>query len=189
MKKQKKSNSWRGGRGRAPMIYQIQPGDMRLVQWYDGSYEWISKDQLYKTFNRFTCWDVRGLNCFPTRRSAEKAIMKMAHTVTLSRMQRKSHKHKYGRIKIWVYPASKKPLPPLKSSARFVPTGTLITFTSEVSIYNLDDFEDPNRTSRRVDKGSLGFVCHSSKDGLLTKVFSDNFSGWIETKYLSEVNT
>ena len=189
MKKQKKSNSWRGGRGRAPMVYQIQPGDMRLVQWYDGSYEWISRDQSYKTFNRYTCWNEKGINCFPTRRSAEKAIMKIANSVTLSRTQRKSHKHRYGRIKTWTYPASKKPLPPLKSSARFVPSGTLIAFTCAVTIYNLDDFEDPNRASKGVDKGTLGLVCHSSKDGLLTKVFSDNFLGWIETKYISEVDT
>ena len=183
MKNLKKSNSWRGGRGRSRVSYQIFPDTMQLIRWYDGSYEWILKTQTQKICNKTSAFEVKGHNTFPTRRSAERAINKLPCAVTLQ----KAKSNSYWCIKGWLYPASKKPLPPIASSARHFLPGSLIAFSSDLSLYDFDLSDLLIRSTHWVVKGTFGIVLSSPEDGLITQVFSDNFSGWVESKYLCEV--
>lgn len=185
MKKSKRLNSWRGGRGRSRVEYCIYPTGMSLVKWYDGVYEWIQADQIDKTCNRVAVWGVRGINRFPTRCSADRAVNKFPSQVHLDRIIIK----KNGGIRLvksWVYPEAKKPLPKLPSSARHFSAGTLVTFNCQVSLYNFDHNLLPGGNSRWINKGSVGIVLSSSEGGLITQVFLDNFTGWVESYYLFE---
>ena len=89
-------------------------------------------------------------------------------------------------VKSWVYPEAKKPLPKLTSSARHFSAGTLVTFNCQVSLYNFDHNLLPGGNSRWINKGSVGIVLSSSEGGLITQVFLDNFTGWVESYYLFE---
>lgn len=185
MKKSKRLSSWRGGRGRSRVEYYIYPVGISLVKWYDGVYEWIQADQLDKTCNRVAVWGVRGINKFPTRCSADRAVNKFPSQVHLDRIISKKNGG-VRLVKSWVYPEAKKPLPKLPSSARHFSAGTLVTFNCQVSLYNFDHNLLPVGNSRWTNKGTVGIVLSSSEGGLITKVFSDNFTGWVESHYLFE---
>jgi hypothetical protein len=186
LKKSKRLNSWRGGRGRSSADYYVYPTTMSLISWYDGSHEWIQTNHLEKTCNRTLVWGKKGVNKFPTRRSANRAINKFPCEVNLTKIINK-RKGDIRSSKSWVYPAATKPPPQMSSSARHFSAGTLVAFNTEVSLYNFDCDFFPAGNSQWIVKGSFGFVLSSAEEGLITQVFLDNFTGWVESKYLFEI--
>lgn len=159
---------------------------MSLITWYDGSCEWIQTNHLQKTCNRSLVWGKKGVSTRPTRRSVDRAINKFPCQVNLTKIINKRNGD-VRKSKAWVYPAVTKPLSKMSSSARYFSAGTLVAFSSDVSLYNFNYEFLPGENSQWIDKGSFGFVLSSAEEGLITQVFSGNFTGWVESKYLFEI--
>jgi len=178
----KSKSTYRGGRGHSRIRYYIDVSGHHLVEWPDGSREWIPEALFDATLNRFLPRRyLRGHNHFITRRSVERWISQIDAEVVLEKTFRSGPGPRKRRC--WVYPKATTKLETTQSVS--LTPGTIVGFNSNVTVWR-ERTAVPFHT-RPVGPSDCAVVIDSSHGGAITQVLLSDFTGWVETRHLFSI--
>lgn len=155
----------------------------RLIEWSDGTVEWIPDDFARVSYNHRTVFSRLGWNYFRTRRSCDRTIYSFPDTVTISALVGK-------RVKNWTSsPVCGAPAPSKVPQLPSFRVGEVVRLKSPAQVYSIGDAETwmSTRPIAACGAGDHGIVLETGHEGKIVQVVIGVIRGWIETRFLSRL--